>query len=650
MKLHSMKLTNFRGLKDWQIQPAGKSLNIQGDNATGKTTVANAYSYLLTDKAFDGELNFSPKTINRKGPVHNQNHIVEAVFIKPDGTTISLTKDFHEVWTKKRGSKTEEMTGNTVDYYVNDVPVKAKDFNETVADLFGEPAEIAMLSNPLYFAEKLHWKERRDILLSICGEVNEDDVIDAVPGLRDVLGTYSVEELQKIMTAKRKKINEELTTLPARIDEANRAMPEVEGVNEIEAVSKIEVLESQIKTLETLKAGGKEQTLAAAQRLADLQTELIRLKSDRANAEADHAKAQRETNREIDDLIFDEEQKRRAWLEDQKRFEQELNTAKDNLSRMLEMRKEIQAQLQAIKAETFTGDTTCPTCHQALPEDQIATAKEQWNLSRAKRYEALVEKGTRTCGKVMIESIKESVNQLTVTLETSTNKVAEADETIKTLKAKRPEVVEFVSTDIANKYDTKIRMIETEITDIKIAPSVTRPEHIETEQQINEIRIEIEAWRLALQRLKLAEEQQKRIAELEDDELRLGQEYEATESALSKCEQYIKLKADMMTANVNEYFRSVNFKLFEEQVNGGVKDQCEVLIPAPNGSMIPWSAANHAGQINAGLEIIEALAKNYQRSIPIIIDSAESVTRYIDIEAQIIRLSVAEGVEELSVA
>ncbi|MBQ9346343.1 MAG: recombinase RecF, partial [Oscillibacter sp.] len=123
--------------------------------------------------------------------------------------------------------------------------------------------------------------------------------------------------------------------------------------------------------------------------------------------------------------------------------------------------------------------------------------------------------------------------------------------------------------------------------------------------------------------------------------------YEETEKGLHLCGLFIKSKVRMLTDRINGKFRSVRFRLFVEQVNGGVKDDCEVLVPSADGSQVPYRDANNAARINAGLEIIEALSNHWHTYMPVFIDNAESVTRLVQTETQTIRLVVSEPDKKL---
>lgn len=143
--------------------------------------------------------------------------------------------------------------------------------------------------------------------------------------------------------------------------------------------------------------------------------------------------------------------------------------------------------------------------------------------------------------------------------------------------------------------------------------------------------------------------QGQRIAELEAEEKSLAAEYEKTEQGVYLCEVFVKTKVALLTERINSKFKSVSFQLFREQTNGGVADCCEVLVPGEGGAMVPYSTANKAAVVNAGLEIIATLSHHYGVRLPIVVDNAESVTELLPVDSQVIRLVVSAEDESLRV-
>ena len=102
------------------------------------------------------------------------------------------------------------------------------------------------------------------------------------------------------------------------------------------------------------------------------------------------------------------------------------------------------------------------------------------------------------------------------------------------------------------------------------------------------------------------------------------------------CERFTAIKSTMLEQSINANFKYVEFKLFNDLINGGVEETCEATV---NG--VPYGAINHAAKINAGLDIINALQAIYKVSAPIFIDNAEAVVDFLNNDAQLIKLYVS---------
>lgn len=232
MKLLKLTLKNFKGIRDFSLEANGRNVDIWGDNATGKTTIFDAFTWLLYDKDSKNKKDFELKTLDENNsPIHNLNHEVEG-FFEVNGKQIILKKVFAEKWTKKRGSATEEFTGHTTDYFVDGVPVKKNEYDGKIAEIANEEI-FKLLTNPTYFNEHLHWQERRMILLEICGDIADDEVIASDPSLSElpeILQGRKLEDHRKVIQAKRTEINKELEKIPIRIDETHRSLPDLTSI------------------------------------------------------------------------------------------------------------------------------------------------------------------------------------------------------------------------------------------------------------------------------------------------------------------------------------------------------------------------------------------------------------------------------------
>lgn len=228
MKLIRMVLENFKGIKKMEFNFDGCDANIYGANGTGKTTVFDAFTWLLFGKASEERANFSPKTITAEGAAHNLDHSVECD-IEIDGTTTTFKRVYHEVYKKTRGYAEAVLSGHTTDYYINGVPKKEKEYQKFWQDIFDSDEEVKLLTIPSYFAEQLHWEKRRAILLEICGNISDLSIMETDTELKELssqVGSNSVDEYKKIVKAQKVTVNKKLELIPARVDEATKAIPD----------------------------------------------------------------------------------------------------------------------------------------------------------------------------------------------------------------------------------------------------------------------------------------------------------------------------------------------------------------------------------------------------------------------------------------
>ncbi len=647
MKLISLQLKNFKGIKSFELVAGGHNANVFGDNATGKTTLFDAFCWLLFDKDSQGKKDFEIKTLDPAGNVlHGLEHEVEAV-LEHDGRIVGLRKVYAEKWTKKRGSATSEFTGHETSYFIDGVPVKKNEYVAKVAEIADEEV-FKLLTSPAYFNEQLHWQKRRQVLLEICGDVSDADVIAAdqsLAKLPEILGNRKLGEHRKVIAARRAELNKELEKIPTRIDEVMRGLPDITGLNAprlAEDIAKFkELLKSKQETLLQLESGGE-----IAQKkiqLSTIEAELMALKNDYQTKIEAQAKEKRSALTGLE-MTIDYRLKRTIA---------ELNsgvvsrTGKiGNLQTKASQLREKWGEVNAKQFE-FNQDTACPTCGQNLPEERLsearAKAETSYNLEKAEKLAQI-----SADGKAAMTEATELENQN-----------SEAQEQIKELKAQ----VETVEQDAAKLrqeieiiraqntlekypgYAQKLQekaSLESAITVLQEGKSGTIDE---VRQGVAEVENTITALEGSLASIKRHEEGQKRIEELKAQEKLLAAEYSKLEGELYLTEQFIRTKVRMLEEKINSRFKYARFKLFDIQINGGVVECCETIF---NG--VPYSGGlNNAARINVGLDIINTLSEHYGFVAPIFIDNREAVTRLIDVNAQVVSLIVSESDKQLRV-
>ena len=140
------------------------------------------------------------------------------------------------------------------------------------------------------------------------------------------------------------------------------------------------------------------------------------------------------------------------------------------------------------------------------------------------------------------------------------------------------------------------------------------------------------------------DETRARVDELKAEQRTQAAVLEEIDRKLAMCEEFSRYRCQFITDSVNSRFQLARFRLFTQQVNGGVADCCDVMV---NG--VPYADLNNAMQINVGLDIIQTLSEHYGLRVPLFVDNAESVTKLQEIDTQVIRLVVSENDKELRI-
>lgn len=129
-------------------------------------------------------------------------------------------------------------------------------------------------------------------------------------------------------------------------------------------------------------------------------------------------------------------------------------------------------------------------------------------------------------------------------------------------------------------------------------------------RQLKELDESLEAEQSKKAQLAMVKKQDERITQLEKKEEELAAKYEQLQKGIYLCEQFVKAKTKLLDEKINSRFKTLRFRLFIEQQNGGIADDCEALVPCKTG-LVPFKSANNAARINAGLELTDTLAEYY---------------------------------------
>lgn len=656
MKLIRMALENFKGIKKMEFNFGGYDANIYGANGTGKTTVFDAFTWLLFGKASEERANFSPKTITAEGAAHNLDHSVECD-IEIDGTTTTFRRVYREVYKKTRGYAEAVLSGHTTDYYINGAPKKEKEYQKFWSEVFDSDEEVKLLTIPSYFAEQLHWEKRRAILLEICGNISDLSIMETDTELKELsslVGSNSVDEYKRIVKAQKTTVNKKLELIPARIDEATKAIPDNLPTDSKEVMEQRAAdLRKAISDAETERAS----IIAGDDKEAHTRTEIAELNATLSEAKVKYAEKQRAADdaahgkvQEIRELLADAEGSLSGYTRTLEQAKKRVEDIENERNQILSAHRNKQAEKSDMEAEQFDERlTVCDKCGQALPADKVLNLKAVFNERKSSRLSELtaemndlVERGKKEASKEMLAEAKTEVEEWE-------HKVNGCRETISAIKIDLNEVQEVAKTEKLPPFETteEYKQITAKIEALKNSKHET-PNTDNIDAKIADLRSAEATIMASIAALETEATQKARIAELEQEEKELGKQFEEAEHALYLCEKFTRIKAALLNDKINEHFKTVKFQLFKQNItNDGIDDICDILVPTASGAFVPFSDANKAARLNAGIEIIGVLGEYYGVELPIFVDNAESVTHIIPTKGQLIRLVVSESDKEL---
>lgn len=649
MKLLKLKLENFKGVREFILDADGKNVAVYGSNGTGKSTLFDAFTWCLFGKNAKDEKDFGIKTRNAMGDeIPKMEHAVEMT-VENKGRTMVLRREYKERWRKARGTDRAVYDGNTTDFYFGPVgevltKVPGRRYQEIVSSMIPEQL-FKLLTDPLFFNEKLSWKERRSILTKVCGEVSDADVAAADPALAEVTAMAagrSIDETRQALRQTIKKTSDARAECEPRADECRKAMKPLTAEDHEKAAS-VDHLEKVLADLQAQKA-----SILAEGAQAKLQSQKLSVENKIRELEAKRQETYRTEANEIQDRL-DAEQRTGTMLD---------RKADDLMYKASVVKAEInhtEGQLQDLRKAwddeygmQFEGGaitTICPTCGQTMPEEKIQEAREwmereeaAFNTQKSEKLKRINEAGKKLTEQK--QKLTEELKGLTDQAAALDPQLEESRKMVKAIQAKLAalEMPPAGNTEVALR--NSLKKIEDQL-------AAGQPSH-EAESLDKEIWKANEQLKAAQQIRNYEEVNQKiqaRIGELLHQGQELAQKQTDLERKLYLCDRFLRKKAEMVNALAAKKFKYVRFVMFKPNIsNDGIEECCEASFQG-----VPYKDLNTGFRVNAGLDVINTLIDVYGEDAPIFFDNAESVTKLIPTKAQIIRLVVSEKDKTLRV-
>ena len=629
MKIKSITLQNFKGCKNATYTFDGKNVTICGANGSGKTTIFDAFTWLLFGKDSLDNAKFEIRPLDKDGKQIDNVEICVVATLEIDGKEVELKKTQKQNWVKKMGTQNPVLQGNVNEYEIDGYPRREKDYKEYINGIVSDDL-FKMLTNPTYFPN-MPWKDQRATIMKFASDVSDIELatedsrfagllpeIEKAPSTDDIKNKY-----QKSLNELKKKQIE----LPVRIDEISNSKVDID-VAELELqrnALKEKIADVKSKIVDTDKQFEEYQKLSdGIMELKFDESDLVR-KANEGNIKA---------RREIEDKIADKKFLVRQTEKTISDTENCIELSKRTAEKISENLKEIRDKWKAENERVFDENSlVCSYCGQEYPTDKKEQLRAEFESHKAKELKVITDNGNLIKGRLdkekeTIDSLEKELVEHRKSLEMLNNAIADLEKQLSEL----PKSIDVTGTEKYKAIQSQITEKEQAMSQMNSADEVRKALNYELECSQTQL-IECEK-KIAMSQKNV--EIDERIEELQEEQRITAQKIADVEKMLYLLDEFIKYKLDKISDSINSQFEMVNFILFKSQLNGGIAETCECQY---NG--IPFGSLNSAARIQCGLDIIRTLQRMYGVFVPVFVDNRESCTNIPTMDCQVISLVVS---------
>lgn len=628
IEIKSMTLQNFKKVRSQEITFTHNVL-ISGANKVGKSTIYDAYLWCVFGVLSKQNGIVQPLDVNNN-VIHKLETSVTVVLNYNDEREVKIQRILSEKW-KAKGTSEEQFSGTTQERLINDVPLSIGAFKQKLSELV-DYDKWYMLSNiNLFWTKKVD--ERRKILMSLAGEINEEELMKPYPLVYQGIVTEKKElnEMLAQQISSKKKADEELKMIPAKIQAQDSLKVEMDFSALKEEK---ESLDSQIVTIDESLQGSTQENPLMKEYVAKVQS---------LNLAIANAQKQWQENKlsQIDalskDIINASDNLRKAKSEADKNTEKYISN-KIKLSELnLAFDDNVKAWKDANEKEfNFTQTDVCPVCGRPYTDEMKAmeydNAVAEFNAYKSDVLAKLQNEASEK--KQQIAVLKGNINTYEQITKAHDDGELSRQQAIYDNLMKKREAMQSTTWELSNEkhaFDKQFEALEEskpheQVVDVSI-------------DEQKEQKAKLVAKRDELVKLLAAEQTNKRI---EEEKVKLDARSKELAQIIANCGEvikqikaYKKAKITVVENKVNSYFSLIRWKFYEQNItNDDEKEICTAI----DKEGVDYDNTNDGTVINMGVDIINGISKATNIFVPLFVDRKESAEYIIPVEQQTIYL------------
>lgn len=643
--IKSIHLENFGkhseaiGGKPLDIQ-LGQRTIISGCNKTGKSTIKRSIQYIFGCKDENG------KEITGIRP-HDENGVdidglttVAEMTVSVDGAENTLKKTCFQ----KKNRQGEYTGEDNTQYFIDGVRKNTKkSYDEFVQTILPDP--VCMSAQEFF---KQDTTGRRNLLETTFSNRTIDEIIDQNPEFEELRGKLRANSVSDLKSACNERINGKGRGAN-HVDGLNDKLTKLNHQIEFELSKKVDIdvagLEAQKNALNEQIAENKakqddiskefEEQQKASDGILELKFELNDLQR-KANEENNKKRLQ--IQNELDKANSDYDMYEAYESGTRSRIKRDTEKELPLLEQRL---KEKQELWRFVKSEQIDKDKyICPTCHRELPEEEKENILSSFEETKKQRLEFIVAEGEKAS-----QAVKDKKKYIEESKKEAEEYEKKQEETLKRIKELEKQLSELPeSIDISDRAE--VQEIKRKIAEKEAAMSKGNSAEVIRKQLKDELdSLQSQLYEIQKQLDKAEENSRidKAVEELKVKRQNVSQEIANAERELDLLKQFDRKKAELLESDVNSNFEYIKVKMTEPQVNGDLKDVCQIMVDGESYDR----NLNHGARILAEIDICRAFQKANNVCLPIIVDDCESLDdwRVPDVENQLIIIKRSDDKE-----
>lgn len=618
--LKKIQLSNFKSL-NIEVEFNEGATKISGRNGIGKTSIANAFYWLLSSYTSPSVPKNYALFDDRVELTHETPLAKVKAWIKVGDLDYTITKTAEAKFTRPKGSSEwVKASSDTYTVYIDEIETSATAYNEWISNNIC-PVEFlpyAMCGDFFSYLVMEDKGKARKVLTELVGEIKPEDFKGDYSSIAELMERYSASEIIEMSKKKKKPLEDRQNVIPVEIDRKEERLAELKSMDFSTTEREIEKIKGEIEAIDGLLLGNADAVKPILEHNREIENKVSNKRLSLANGRLDYKEEQNSRTSEIKGKIAEIKRYNESMdrgnatiirdFEEKKENKEALSKRYDALKDYLDT---LRNKKNEIKERVFTEDH-CPYCGAELDPMELETKRIAFNEAKEMELKVIVEEGKSR--KEELDKLKDKISDLEKDIEKGYTLIEKKDLTPYEEALARVEA-SFVPYEETDEFKRINAEIEALMSEIKEVPSN------DNESLTSRKKALIENLSELSKKLGLKDE----IAKVEKDIEELRSELRSVANAIAELEKliyeaksYEQERNEIVSHRINDKLSKSKIEMWSTQKNGDLVPDLVLC----NHKGVKFNSTNFANRIEIQLDLQSMFHRLFKVTLPIFIDES----------------------------